>query len=234
MFKKIIGWFKTSNETVTKKKSISKSTSSNSSTAKKPKIESSRIGELGEYKINIQLDQLPKDTKYISDVMIVNRKSRTGYSQIDHVVISPYGIFVIETKNYNGEIKGSRTDKYWRVSNRFNMYNPLMQNYGHIKALEQVLDMFSKLLFISMISFTMRCRFSIDPELRKIESNELIVYDTELSEFINRKINRVQATSEKPNLTNDEVEKIYEMILTANITDAGKRAEHISKIKKPM
>jgi hypothetical protein len=232
MFNKILGWFKTTNESVTKKKSISQSTPANSRTTKKPKIESSRIGELGEYKINIQLDQLPKDTKYISDVMLVNHKSKTGYSQIDHVVISPYGIFVIETKNYNGEIKGSRTDKYWRVSNRFNMYNPLMQNYGHIKALEQVLNVFSNLFFISMISFTMRCRFSIDPVLRKIESNELIVYDTELSEFINRKINRVKATSEKQKLTNDEVQKIYEMVLTANITDGGKRAEHISKIKK--
>jgi hypothetical protein len=49
-------------------------------------IDSSRIGELGEYKINKQLDQLPKDTKYLSDIMIKNSKSRTGYSQIDHVV----------------------------------------------------------------------------------------------------------------------------------------------------
>jgi hypothetical protein len=112
MFKKILTWFYSTNVTSPK-------------APKKRMIDSSRIGELGEYKINKQLDQLPKDTKYLSDIMIKNSKSRTGYSQIDHVVVSPYGLFVVETKNYNGEIKGGRSDKYWKVSNRFNMFNPL-------------------------------------------------------------------------------------------------------------
>jgi hypothetical protein len=82
------------------------------------KVQPTRIGELGEYKINIQLDQLPKDCKYLSDLLVSNSKSRTGYSQIDHLVISPYGLFVIETKNYSGEIKGKRDDKNWIVNNR--------------------------------------------------------------------------------------------------------------------
>ncbi|MGO4272492.1 nuclease-related domain-containing protein [Paenibacillus sp. TAF58] len=229
MFKKILSWFRPSNEKESKKTSR-KSLSSNA--PKKRTIDSSRIGELGEYKINIQLDQLPKDTKYLSDIMIKNPKSRTGYSQIDHIVVSPYGLFIIETKNYNGEIKGSRSDKYWRVSNRFNMFNPLKQNFGHIKALERVLSDFPDLLYISMISFTMRCRFSIDPELRKIESNELIVYDTELSEFISRKINRINATSSKTLLTEAEVQNIYDIIQSSNITDPAIRSEHVAKIKK--
>lgn len=226
MFKKILSWFRPANEQESKK------TSRKSSAPKKRTIDSSRIGELGEYKINIQLDQLPKDTKYLSDIMIKNPQSRTGYSQIDHIVISPYGLFIIETKNYNGEIKGSQSDKYWRVSNRFNMFNPLKQNFGHIKALERVLSNFPDLLYISMISFTMRCRFSIDPELRKIESNELIVYDTELSEFISRKINRIKATSSKTLLTEPEVQNIYDIIQSSNITDPAIRSEHVAKIKK--
>ncbi|MEK4439125.1 nuclease-related domain-containing protein [Paenibacillus sp. FSL K6-2862] len=231
MFKTIKSWFMLQNDKTTKTNSISKSSSTAQTAANKSRIDPSRIGDLGEHKINIQLDQLPKDIKYISDIMINNPKSRTGYSQIDHVVISPFGLFVIETKNYNGEIKGSRKDKYWRVNNRFNMYNPLKQNYGHIKALEHVLVEYSDLLYISMVSFTMRCRFSIDPELRKIESNELIVYDTELSEFISRKIVRVKMTTQKALRNNVEVQQIYESLRFANITDASKRAEHINKIK---
>ncbi|MFC4104289.1 nuclease-related domain-containing protein [Paenibacillus xanthanilyticus] len=229
MFKKILSWFKSSNDKDPQK--ASRKSSSPKST-KKRTIDSSRIGELGEYKINIQLDQLPKDTKYLSDIMIKNPKSRTGYSQIDHIVVSPYGLFVIETKNYNGEIKGGRSDKYWRVSNRFNMFNPLKQNFGHIKALERVLSEFPDLLYISMISFTMRCRFSIDPELRKIESNELIVYDTELSEFIHRKINRIRATSDKELLTEVEMQNIQDIIHNSNITDPALRSEHVDKIRK--
>ncbi|MCR2805859.1 nuclease-related domain-containing protein [Paenibacillus soyae] len=228
MFKKLLSWFKSNSKD-------SKKTSNKSLSPKAPNkrtVTSSRIGELGEYKINIQLDQLPKDSKYLNDIMIKNPKSRTGYSQIDHIVVSPYGLFVIETKNYNGEIKGGRSDKYWRVNNRFNMFNPLKQNFGHIKALELLLSEMPDLLYISMISFTMRCRFSIDPELRKIESNELVIYDSELSEFINRKLNRIKATTDKAALTEAEVLNIYEIIHSSNITDPALRSEHIAIINK--
>ncbi len=202
------------------------------SAPKKPKVEPGRIGELGEHKINIQLDQLPKDCRYLSDLMIRNPKSRTGYAQIDHVVLSPYGLFVIETKNYNGEIIGGRKDRYWSVSKRFKLYNPLLQNYGHIKALEGVLMQYTDLLYVSMVSFTMRCRFAIDPELRKIESNELILYDVELSEFITRKLNRLRATLGEPALSTNDIALIYQSLQEANITDPAARAAHVAAIKK--
>lgn len=198
----------------------------------KPKVAPARIGELGEHKIIIQLDQLPKECQHLNDLLIPNPKSRSGYSQVDHLVISPSGLFVIETKNYNGEIKGARTDKYWNVSNRFKMYNPLMQNYGHIKALELLLSDFNNVKYISMISFTMRCRFSIDPELRKIGSDELIVYDVELSEFIHRKITRLKVEQTSPRFTNEEVISIKNIIAKTNITDPLIRAQHIEKVKK--
>ena len=133
MFKKLMDLFSQKPSAVNKAK-----TKQSPAKKAKPKIESSRIGELGEHKINIQLDQLPSGCRYLSDIMILNPKSKSGYSQIDHIVISPYAIFVIETKNYNGEIKGGRKDRNWSVSNHFKMYNPLMQNYGHIKALDRV------------------------------------------------------------------------------------------------
>ncbi|MFT4416044.1 nuclease-related domain-containing protein [Fredinandcohnia humi] len=76
------------------------------------KIKPTRIGELGEYKINIQLDQFPKEWKHLSDLLIINRQSITGFSQIDHVVITNYGLFVIETKNYSGKIIGKKDNKY--------------------------------------------------------------------------------------------------------------------------
>jgi hypothetical protein len=195
------------------------------------KVASTRIGELGEHKINIQLDQLPRETKYLSDLLIRNSKSRTGYSQIDHVVITTYGLFVIETKNYKGEIKGERTEQYWSVSNRFKMYNPLKQNYGHIKALASLLSDYPALKYISMISFTMRCRFGIDPELRKIQSDELVVYDVELSEFIGRKLLRMKAEVNAPVQTEADVNRIYETVKAANIVDPGIRAEHVEKVK---
>ncbi|WP_051353062.1 nuclease-related domain-containing protein [Thalassobacillus devorans] len=106
---------------------------------KKKNVSAERIGEIGEYKINIQLDQFSPNYKHLHDVMLENTKSRSGYSKIDHLLLTPYGIFVIETKNYAGKIYGSKDDKQWSVNKKFKMINPFYQNYGHIKALQPVL-----------------------------------------------------------------------------------------------
>ncbi|WP_339268695.1 nuclease-related domain-containing protein [Paenibacillus sp. FSL R5-0470] len=198
----------------------------------KPKVAPTRIGELGEHKINIQLDQLPKECKSLGDLMLPNPRSRTGYTQIDHIVISPYCLFVIETKNYNGEIKGGRTDQQWTVSNRYKMYNPLKQNYGHIKAIESLIQSIAAVKFISMVSFTMRCRFSIDPNLRKIHSDELVVYDVELSEFISRKLLSLKTGTPEPPVSTVQIQTIYNHLVQANITDAEIRKLHVENIKQ--
>ncbi|MFP3632155.1 nuclease-related domain-containing protein, partial [Burkholderia sp. SIMBA_045] len=75
-----------------------------------------RKGELGEYKVNIQLDQMPKAYKHLTDLLLANPKAKSGYSQIDHVLLTPYAVFIIETKNYSGEIKGGKEDKQWTVN----------------------------------------------------------------------------------------------------------------------
>jgi hypothetical protein len=124
-------------------KIITKNNSS-TTTQKSREIKAERIGELGEYKIDIQLDQLPKEYKYLSDLLIKNPKAKSGYSQIDHVVITPYGIFVIETKNYQGTIYGGKDRKTWSINGKYKMMNPFFQNYGHIEAIKSLIDHCSK------------------------------------------------------------------------------------------
>lgn len=86
--------------------------------------------------------------------------------------------------------------------------------------------------FISIISFTKRCTFKIDPELRKISSDELVIYDLELTEFINRKIAVLKIQHSEPILKQEEIKKIYKAILSANITDPAIREEHKLRIHK--
>lgn len=81
------------------------------------------------------------------------------------------------------------------------------------------------------ISFTMRCNFSIDPELRKIGSDELIVYDVELTEFIERKLARLKADNPSPRFTSDEVRTIKERITPSIILDPAVRAQHVERAK---
>ncbi|MFZ3579981.1 nuclease-related domain-containing protein [Virgibacillus sp. DJP39] len=191
-----------------------------------------RKGEIGEYKINIQLDQMPKEYKYLSDVMVENKKSSTGYSQIDHIVITPYGIFVIETKNYQGTIYGGENRKQWSVNGKFQMLNPFIQNYGHIEALKTLLHKKFQNSFVSMVSFTKRCTFKIDVELRKINSSKLIVYDVELTEFINRKISILKLIHNEPLFLENDISNVHRVIHDANIINPELRKQHNNGIQK--
>lgn len=192
-----------------------------------------RKGELGEYKINIQLDQLPKEYKYLSDVLVENAKAKSGYSQIDHIAITPYGIFVIETKNYQGTIYGGKVRKTWSVNGKFKMINPFVQNYGHIQAIKDILDKKYHDLFISMVSFTKRCTFKIDElDFRKIASNELLVYDVELSDYIHRKVSVLKIHHKEPLLNQEDIRIIYKAIVEANIEDQVIRDKHVQSLKE--
>jgi hypothetical protein len=197
----------------------------------KPKVAPTRIGELGEYKINIQLDQLPKNGRYLSDVLLPNLKSKSGYTQIDHIVLTSYGIFVIETKNYAGTIYGDRKRTNWSVNGKFQMMNPFNQNFGHIQAVHSLLKNVEISNFISLVSFTKRCTFKVNDELRKIQSNDLIIYDTELSEYINRKLNILKIQLSTPLFTDEVIKEMYQKLSSANITDQKIRDTHVEILK---
>ena len=66
-----------------------------------------------------------------------------GTTQIDHIFVSEFGVFVVETKNMKGWIFGGENQAQWtqqiyKVKNKFQ--NPLRQNYKHVKTLESALE----------------------------------------------------------------------------------------------
>lgn len=78
-----------------------------------------------------------------------------GTTQIDHVFVSVYGIFVLETKNMSGWILGSEKQAQWTqklYKRTFKFQNPLWQNYKHLKALEATLGVSAEHLH-SVITF---------------------------------------------------------------------------------
>jgi len=121
-------------------------------------------GFMGEFWVKLELKKLPKD-KYLvlNDIMIKDDK---GTHQIDHLVLSKYGIFVIEMKNYYGLIKGKDFDNKWcqylgKTRNYF--LNPIYQNYGHIKSLSNLLKLDEE-NFISIICFSNQAKVDIKTE----------------------------------------------------------------------
>jgi len=101
-------------------------------------------------------------TKYLdaSEYTIINDVTLPltdgGTTQVDHVVISRFGIFVIETKNMTGWIFGNEKQARWtQTIHRSKHYfqNPLRQNYKHTKTLAELLDLPHE-IFYSVIVFT--------------------------------------------------------------------------------
>lgn len=75
------------------------------------------------------------------DLNNVTIRTHRGTTQIDHVIVSRYGVFVVETKSMNGWIFGGEGDPFWTKTNRGNklrFQNPLQQNEGHIRALSNM------------------------------------------------------------------------------------------------
>src|SRR5271163_3777076 len=73
----------------------------------------------------------------------VTLRLEDGTTQIDHVLVSRFGIFVIETKNYKGWIFAGPRDRYWTqvlYRAKFRFQNPLRQNRRHVRAIQELLD----------------------------------------------------------------------------------------------
>lgn len=66
-----------------------------------------------------------------------------GTTQIDHVFVSVFGVFVVETKNMGGWIFGSEKNREWTQvfpnAEKYKFQNPLRQNYRHVRAMEEAL-----------------------------------------------------------------------------------------------
>ncbi len=143
----------------------------------------SNRGKIGESQVSRVLDSLPEEYTVVNDVTIPDQKgiSDTTYTtQIDHVVVSPYGIFVVETKNYSGWIFGSENSKRWKETFKTTeghfFYNPIKQNWGHIYALAERLRLDVR-LFKPVVAFSDNCELHV-------ESTTPVVFISELKETI--------------------------------------------------
>jgi hypothetical protein len=100
----------------------------------------------------------------------------TESTQIDHVLITESGIFVIETKHYSGWIFGRPEDAYWtqviyRRKSKFQ--NPIRQNYGHVRALQSLFALPNE-VFFPVVVFTGDAEFKSDLGPSVLKLNQLI------------------------------------------------------------
>lgn len=135
------------------------------------------IGSRGERRVNRVLHRkLPSgEYAYCHDITL---PTALGPTQIDHIVISRYGVFVIETKNYTGWIFGDAKSRHWtqviyRSKNRFQ--NPLRQNFKHTKAVELFLSLSPRCVH-SVVVFVGGAKFKTEVPKNVVHLKELCAY----------------------------------------------------------
>ena len=117
-------------------------------------------GFAGEMMVHISAKiHLSKDKYHV--LRNVTLPTADGTTQIDHIIVSEYGVFVIETKNMKGWIFGGGHQKQWtqkifKYTNKFQ--NPLHQNYKHVETLKSILELndhqiFSIVVFVGSSTF---------------------------------------------------------------------------------
>ena len=173
------------------------------------------IGKAGEKAVARRLKRLPEEEyKVINDLML---PTSYGTTQLDHVVVSRYGIFVIETKNYKGHVYGGENAEYWTQNIRGNKYstpNPIRQNNTHIKALEYHLKKLNIDCPIhSIVAFSNRCRISVS-----VRGNCNVVYYNQVLPVIKR----YQVSF----ITQDNIERTIRYLSEINIIDKTARKNH--------
>lgn len=110
-------------------------------------------GKVAEKMVHHKLMQLPEEYHVIDNVLFMSNGRST---QIDHIVVSPYAVFVIETKGYKGWIFGGESTEYWMQSiygHKSTFYSPLLQNDGHIRFLKFMLKDFGNIPFVPIVVF---------------------------------------------------------------------------------
>ena len=185
------------------------------------KINSSKIkGSVGEFKVNTRLNFLGNE--YISLNDILTKSSNGNTPQIDELVLSEYGIFIIETKNYKGWIFGNEKSENWTqviFKEKHTFRNPIKQNWSHVYALKNVLSEFPNIHYFPIVVFTG------DATLKGIESTVPVIYSNRLNSTIKN------LSSEKC-LSQTEVEKIKSILESVEITEKMARKEHVKNIKQ--
>lgn len=137
-------------------------------------------GSKGEYHVYKKLNRIfrNKNCYVFNDILIKHNGDST---QIDHVVLSQHGVFVIETKNYSGWIFGSESSKNWTkvmFKNKYAFQNPIRQNYKHVLILQHILGLnYNK--FISIVVFTGSGEF-------KTQLPENVLKIGDLKNYVNR------------------------------------------------
>lgn len=189
--------------------------------SKLPKLRATIKGRRGEQKSQRLLSKLdPKVYQPLHDLLL---PAKHDTSQLDHVLVSPYGLFVIETKAFSGIISGREWDTNWvqhipRKVQELKIPNPCRQNYGHRISLQRLLTKFGNIPIHSIIAVSDSCQLDVE------SYGAVVVNHKDL-------LKTIDTLSTRRVLSDQEIKQIKEILQDANIPGRAARKEHIKNVK---
>ncbi|MCA9765899.1 MAG: NERD domain-containing protein [Carnobacterium sp.] len=182
-------------------------------------------GHWGEYKIYSELEKIKGEKRILTNLYLPKKDGST--TEVDIVMITKFGFFVVESKNYGGWIFGNEANRNWtqRFPNKkkSTFFNPIWQNEGHIKALQETLAITDPTWMYSLIVFSNRC------ELKKITLTSPAV-NVIKKQQIKRVLKKITAKG-TPVLTPEEVKQYAQALEPYTHADEKTKELHIETIK---
>jgi hypothetical protein len=175
-------------------------------------------GKTGEFKVNLSVKFfLDKNTYHL--IKDVTLPTEDGTTQIDHLIVSVYGIFVLETKNLSGWIFGNENQRQWTqkiYKNSYKFQNPLHQNYKHVKTLQTLLSLNDEQMY-SVVVFVGDSTFKTDMPNNVTEGGRYIKYIK---------------SKQVPVLTVEQVSEIIDKIQSGRLVQSfNTNREHVKHLK---
>ena len=173
-------------------------------------------GALGEFVTKLVLKFLRKEFRTIHDLTFDDGEKTV---QVDHLVVSPYGIFVIETKNYSGTIYGKEnSEKFTQYlgKSRNDFYSPIKQNRGHIYSLKKILGDYK---YVSIIAFSGNSKL-------KVETDTFVGYIGDVNKYIKSHKEKV--------IDPQQINEVMEKIKGISLKGFEVHKQHVKDIKERM
>ena len=174
-------------------------------------------GAIGERTVSEKLQSLGEHYIVLDDLLIPNAH---GDTQIDHVVVSPFGIFVVETKCWSGWISGGENSAQWTQTiyqEKYDKPNPIFQNKVHLEAVKSALKQYGDILFVPIVVIVDCDKLAVNAP------NHTVITLYSLKEEV-LKYHRILYTDE-------ECEKMALSLQGLSSDDEERRKEHIQKVR---
>lgn len=144
--------------------------------------------------------------------------SKNGTTQIDHILVSPYGVFIIETKNRKGWVFGSEHQSKWThvfFKEKHTFQNPLKQTFRQKKVLSEFLKLDESLIH-TIVFFNGGTKFKT-PLPSNVLSSGLSSY---IKEF------------EKEIISDSEIRVICNSLIENQFNNPISKKEHLQSVNK--